>query len=257
MIDNTREEEQEEEQEIPVGVFVGKAQDLLRAMRAMDREDDVMEACFEYFENDNVEGNLLRRMNWSDEQEDVISTILRLVAGESAYIDGEAGTGKTTCIQEACDRVGNVLKCAPSGIAATNIGGRTFHKTFQLHGGFYFDRANWLSRRSTLLEEYGWKEVSTMMARALCKSRIEILNCSNAIWVDEAPMVRCDLIDEANVRLQHVMKNTLPFGGKRMIFSGDLGQLQPVVTTEDIPLLEAQGYESPFGFQQARVFNDS
>ena len=56
MIDNTREEEQEEEQEIPVGVFVGKAQDLLRAMRAMDREDDVMEACFEYFENDTVEG---------------------------------------------------------------------------------------------------------------------------------------------------------------------------------------------------------
>tara|TARA_R110000824_G_scaffold117470_5_gene269486 strand:- start:15669 stop:15896 length:228 start_codon:yes stop_codon:yes gene_type:complete len=56
MIDNTQEEEQEEEQEIPVGVFVGNAKDLLRAIREMDRGDDVMEALGEYFENDTVEG---------------------------------------------------------------------------------------------------------------------------------------------------------------------------------------------------------
>ena len=195
-------------------------------------------------------------MNWSDEQQGVIDSILHLVSGEVVYVDGEAGTGKSTCIQEACNKLGNVLKCAPSGIAATNIGGRTLHKTFQLHGGFYFDRNNWLSRRSTLLKEYDWKQVSTMTSRALCKSRIEILKIANGIWIDEVPMVRCDLIDEANIRLQYVMGSHLPFGGKRMIFSGDLGQLQPVVTEEDIPQLEAAGYCAPFGFQQARIFND-
>tara|TARA_R110000796_G_scaffold5854_3_gene21457 strand:- start:2368 stop:2589 length:222 start_codon:yes stop_codon:yes gene_type:complete len=54
MIDNTQEEE--EQSEIPVGVFVGKAKDLFRAMREMAREDDVMGACGEYFENDTIEG---------------------------------------------------------------------------------------------------------------------------------------------------------------------------------------------------------
>ena len=54
MIDNTQEEE--EQSEIPVGVFVGKAKDLFQAMREMDREDDVMEACGEFFENDTIEG---------------------------------------------------------------------------------------------------------------------------------------------------------------------------------------------------------
>jgi hypothetical protein len=75
----------------------------------------------------------------SDEQQDVLETILSLPGGEVIYVDGEAGTGKSFTIQKACSLLGNVLKCAPSGIASTNIGGRTFHKTFQLNGDFYFD----------------------------------------------------------------------------------------------------------------------
>tara|TARA_R110000787_G_scaffold72495_3_gene161652 strand:+ start:1215 stop:2654 length:1440 start_codon:yes stop_codon:yes gene_type:complete len=194
-------------------------------------------------------------MKLSDEQQDVLETILSLPSGESIYVDGEAGTGKSFTIQKACGLLGNVLKCAPSGIASTNIGGRTFHKTLQLNGDFYFDLRGIRERNKSLFAEYG-KAAAGMVAQRLCKHRIEILKLANAIWVDEAPMVRCDLIDEADIRLRHVMNRPhTPFGGKRIIFSGDLGQLQPVVSDEDAIELEASGYEAPFGFQQARVFN--
>ena len=194
---------------------------------------------------------------FTDEQQDIIDTIMRLPTGECLYVDGEAGVGKSFCIEEACRKLGNVLKCAPSGIAATNIGGRTFHKTFQLHGGMFLDKDNWGQRRSKLVKEYGWKQTGAMMQRMLCEHRIDILNTANAIWVDEAPMVRCDLLDEADIRLRHIMKKPhTPFGGKRIIFSGDLGQLQPVVPAEDAIKLTKAGYGAPYGFQQARVFSE-
>ena len=208
-------------------------------------------------------------MNWSTEQEDVINTILRLVAGECVYIDGEAGTGKTTCIQEACDRLGNVLRCAPSAIASTNIKGRTLHKTVQLNGKFYFDRRPIESRRKERYAEFG-KSAGKQNAQELCKSREEILRFCNAIWIDESPMARCDLPDELDIRLRHIMKKPhTPFGGKRIIFSGDLGQLQAVVGTElrdgqdpevdktDEELLLENGYEAPFGFQQSRIYKEA
>ena len=197
-------------------------------------------------------------MKFSDEQQTAFDAILNLCGGECIYVDGEAGTGKSFMIEQACDRLGNVLKCAPSGIAATNIHGRTFHKTFQLNGKLYLDRDNWKARRAKLLEEFDWKQVGMMQARQLHKSRIAILLAANAIWCDEAPTLRCDLLDEAEIRLRHALKKPrIPFGGMRMIFSGDLGQLLPVVTEEEIPKLEAAGYKAPFGFKQAHVFNDS
>jgi ATP-dependent DNA helicase PIF1 len=201
----------------------------------------------------------------SDEQQDVLETILSLPGGEVIYVDGEAGTGKSFTIQKACSLLGNVLKCAPSGIASTNIGGRTFHKTFQLNGDFYFDRNCWRAREDAFKKEFkinmGDKDSRSFFlgkfAAKLCKHRVEILKLANAIWVDEAPMVRCDLVDEADIRLRYAMnKPHFPFGGKRMIFSGDLGQLQPVVSEEDAVKLEAEGYVAPFGFLQARVFQE-
>jgi len=41
-----------------------------------------------------------------------------------------------------------------------------------------------------------------------------------------------------------------------MIWSGDLGQLQPVVSEEDAIRLAREGYLEPFGFMQARVFTE-
>jgi excisionase family DNA binding protein len=57
--------------------------------------------------------------------------------GESLFITGKAGTGKTTLLKEILRRneVGskkNVVILAPTGVAAENAGGMTMHHFFQL-----------------------------------------------------------------------------------------------------------------------------
>ena len=50
------------------------------------------------------------------------------------FLTGKGGTGKsylTRYIIDRCKAVGrNVLVCAPTGVAATNIDGATIHRTF-------------------------------------------------------------------------------------------------------------------------------
>lgn len=49
------------------------------------------------------------------------------------------------------------------------------------------------------------------------------------IVIDEVSMIRADLLDAVNARFQQILKNNKPFGGRQVIFVGDLYQLDPVV----------------------------
>jgi len=205
-------------------------------------------------------------MTLSDEQKTICEAILAMIPGESIYVDGEAGTGKSFCLDIATEPIPNMIRCAANALAANNIKGRTFHKVFQLRGSLYLDPANWAARKSKIIADLVelngiksatgaiYKEAGMLMSRQMHPARQKCLAEAGGIWVDEIPTLRCDLLDEADVRLRHVMKKQkIPFGGMKMIFSGDLGQLQPVVTKDEIPALEEAGYEAPFGFQQSRV----
>ena len=79
----------------------------------------------------------------------------------------------------------------------------------------------------------------------------------DTIILDEVSMVRCDIIDGMDRILRTVMKNTQPFGGKQIIFSGDLYQLEPVFNKNDKGLVEffynEYNTESPY-FYYAHVF---
>jgi len=86
----------------------------------------------------------------SDEQQAVVNFIPTIPEGDLMYTDGEGGTGKSFTHNKGFEGIGNVLRCAPAGNAADNIGGRTWHKTFQLHGGFYFDRDPWGVRKAKM-----------------------------------------------------------------------------------------------------------
>lgn len=60
-------------------------------------------------------------------------------------------------------------------------------------------------------------------------------------------MIRSDLLDQVNQIMQEVLKNTNPFGGKNLVFFGDLAQLEPVVTEKDKELIDIM-YPSHFFF---------
>ena len=74
------------------------------------------------------------------------------------------------------------------------------------------------------------------MHGAYRKSKIDglrtVLNNVRRIVIDESSMVRCDLVDAINKVLKRAFHPKRPFGGKQIIFFGDLRQLPPVVKDE-------------------------
>lgn len=152
----------------------------------------------------------------------------------SFFLTGRAGTGKTTFIKNAQNNIDkNFIVLAPTGIAAINAGGVTIHSFFGFEPKVLtpFDRAK------------------------LNKEHYSILRSADTIIIDEVSMVRCDLIDAIDRTLQKCMHNTLPFGGKQMLFVGDIFQLEPVVTSDDKEeLAQLYGNCKPFFFN-ANVFS--
>ena len=125
----------------------------------------------------------------------------------SLFITGKAGTGKTTFvkrIQKEIDK--NFLVLAPTGIAALNVGGQTIHSCF----GFPLEVVGPQTRM----------EVSP--------DKRTVLEKADTIIVDEASMVRADLVDGMDRFLCALTHSHLPFGGKQVVFVGDLFQLPPV-----------------------------
>ena len=152
----------------------------------------------------------------------------------SLYITGKAGTGKTTFIKNIQKEVNkNFLVLAPTGIAAMNVGGQTIHSFF----GLPFEA----------ISPNTYFEVSL--------TKRQTLEHTDTIIVDEASMVRCDWVDGIDRFLRSLMNTHLPFGGKQVVFVGDLFQLPPVVkrgSADDELLCEMYGSGTPY-FYKANV----
>ena len=152
----------------------------------------------------------------------------------SLFITGKAGTGKTTFIKGIQKLIKkNFLVLAPTGIAAMNVGGQTLHSFF----GLPF----------TAMGPKDWPKVND--------DHRDLLTKVDSIIIDEASMVRCDWVDAIDRVLRHLMQNRLPFGGKQMIFVGDLFQLPPVVksgSADEELLCKLYGNGTPY-FYKANV----
>lgn len=121
------------------------------------------------------------------------------------FITGKAGTGKTTLLKhfEKITPRRTVLT-APTGIAAINIGGTTLHSFFRLKPGNLLDTRN------------------------LKKLPRKTIDNFDTLIIDEASMLRADLLDAIDYILKTSAGNDEPFGGKQIILCGDLYQLPPV-----------------------------
>lgn len=152
----------------------------------------------------------------------------------SLFITGKAGTGKSTFIKGIQKLIKkNFLVLAPTGIAAMNVGGQTLHSFF----GLPF----------TAMGPKDWPKVND--------DHRDLLTKVDSIIIDEASMVRCDWVDAIDRVLRYLMQNHLPFGGKQMIFVGDLFQLPPVVksgSADEELLCKLYGNGTPY-FYKANV----
>lgn len=87
------------------------------------------------------------------------------------------------------------------------------------------------------------------------KEKRKIIAEVDLVIIDEISMVRADIIDCVDRILRVYSGNMrLPFGGKQLLFVGDVFQLEPVVPSDQKEILSLF-YASPFFFS-ARVFKD-
>lgn len=167
-------------------------------------------------------------------------------SNQSVFLTGKAGTGKSTFLRYLCEitRKKYVI-LAPTGIAAINAGGATLHSFFKLPfrpmapddpdlslvGGRIFDFFKYRRDHRKLIQE------------------VEL------IIIDEISMVRADTVDCID-RILRVYSGNMrqPFGGKQLVFVGDVFQLEPVVTSDARDII-SKFYKNAFFFS-ANVFRE-
>lgn len=147
----------------------------------------------------------------NEEQRKVFASF---VSGANLYITGKGGSGKsflTRYIINYCNTKGRkTLICAPTGIAALNIGGSTIHRTF--------------SAPSSIIEPRD---------RCKKKKQLEIIEAAEVVIIDEISMCRVDLFEYVANTLLHMKKR------KQLVLVGDFYQLPPVLTPKDTKAFSA------------------
>lgn len=139
------------------------------------------------------------------------------------FITGKAGTGKTTFLQRIQEEINkNFLVLAPTGSAAIKAGGQTMHSFF----GFPMEA------------------IGPHTIFKISENNKDLLSHVDTIIVDEVSMVRSDMVDGMDRYLRLKFHNNLPFGGKQVIFVGDLYQLPPVVRRGSV---DAEMLENIYG----------
>ena len=165
---------------------------------------------------------------------------------QSVFLTGKAGTGKSTFLKYICNHTKKkYVVLAPTGIAAINAGGVTLHSFFKLpFRPMLPDDPDLSLSHGRIFEFFKYP-----------KEKRKIIAEVDLIIIDEISMVRADIIDCVDRILRVYSGNMrLPFGGKQLLFVGDVFKLEPVVPSDQKEILSLF-YASPFFFS-ARVFKD-
>lgn len=149
-----------------------------------------------------------------------------LMSGHNCFITGAAGTGKSFVInkylKEMKQMKKNIVVTAPTGIAAINVNGVTFHRAFKYPAGLMLPLQYWRLKAAST-----WNDV-------------------DIIVVDECSMLRREMFDVFCMQLQDAERRRKEH--IQVILVGDFFQLPPVINQFDKPQLD-QAYrnEGPVG----------
>lgn len=150
----------------------------------------------------------------------------------NVFLTGKAGTGKTTFLQRLkteCPK--RMIVVAPTGVAAINAGGVTIHSFFQLS-------------LDPFVPGYVVQESKKFQ---FAKAKQNVIRTLDLLVIDEISMVRADVLDAIDDKLRTIRRNPAPFGGVQLLMIGDMQQLPPVTTEQELELL-SRYYPSLFFF---------
>lgn len=143
-------------------------------------------------------------------------------SGANVYLSGLGGTGKSYILERIIDWAEgsgkNVITCAPTGIAALNVGGSTVHRVLGIRP----------------------KQTLAIKSSPFIADESAIPDCDLLI-LDEVSMCRMDLFDYLSTVLRKAAEMREKNGRRpcQLVVVGDFCQLPPVVTKEERPVLEA------------------
>jgi ATP-dependent DNA helicase PIF1 len=154
---------------------------------------------------------------------------------ENIFVTGRAGTGKSTLLNHlSWNTSKQVVICAPTGVAALNVGGQTIHSLFRLPIGVIADH-----------EIEHTAEVR------------KLLNTIDTLVIDEVSMVNADLLDALDRSLRQArQRKREAFGGVQVVLFGDPYQLAPVPGDADERAYFDDQYRSMWFFD-AKVWNEA
>lgn len=163
---------------------------------------------------------------------------------QSVFLTGKAGTGKSTFLKYICANTRKkYVVLAPTGIAAVNVGGQTLHSFFKI------------PFRPLLSDDPDFSPHQIRKTLRYTKDKVKLIQQLELIIIDEISMVRADIIDFVDKVLRNYSGNMRePFGGKQLLFVGDIFQLEPVVPRDMREILQREYRQ--FFFFNARVFGD-
>jgi ATP-dependent DNA helicase PIF1 len=151
------------------------------------------------------------------------------------FVTGRAGTGKSTLLNHLSWHTSKqVVICAPTGVAALNVGGQTIHSLFRLPIGVIADHE---------IEQ----------SRELRK----LLGTLDTVVIDEVSMVNADLLDAVDRSMRQARQRPHEaFGGAQVVLFGDPYQLAPVPGDADERAYFEDQYRSMWFFD-AKVWSEA
>ncbi len=160
-----------------------------------------------------------------------------IMSGANCFITGGAGVGKSYVLKHAInglERAGKrVVTCAPTGIAARNIGGATLHHTLGIPIG--------------ILEPN--KEAS------ISKRVQELLDVTDVIVIDEISIVRVDVFEwivkiiDAEAKPHYSVSTKKKISNRiQLVLCGDFCQLPPVINAREREAWQSVYPNNPDGF---------
>src|SRR3989338_8627697 len=136
-----------------------------------------------------------------------------LKMGHSVYLTGEPGTGKTYVLNEFIgwlrDHGIEPGVTASTGIAATHLEGTTIHSWSGIG----------------VKDQIGEVDLEHMEQKKMLWQRFAN---TAVLIIDEISMLSADFVDMCDQVCRHMKRNTAPFGGMQVVFSGDFFQLPPI-----------------------------
>jgi len=135
------------------------------------------------------------------------------------FLTGPAGVGKSYLINQYIETHNNVLVCAPTGIAALNVGGETIHKLFHVP-----------------IPAFGSPSFAKGKKGVITDAMLKPLIQADTVIVDEISMCRNDVF---SYMIKVLRKAERKKGSKiKLIVAGDFSQLPPIIRKNELPLMK-------------------